>query len=175
MGRPAYIDFNYHVLPMKPRPTGGGRGAYSFRGFHLKVLREFIHGNRPLPLNISTDCLHSLEKLHLCIDTPCKFKASIMFDVLQHLHGVKFLTLNLELVEFLSSSIGNLISTPPSPFANLKSLKIYPTVDKMLVTTQPDQPPKLSTEISNYFLDGSPSVSFTMISQKVFTRITLYS
>ncbi|GKD15422.1 hypothetical protein Tco_1199829, partial [Tanacetum coccineum] len=47
--------------------------------------------------------------------------------VLQKFLSVKFLTINVEIPELLSRQL-KLVSNKPSPFANLKSLKIYPAV-----------------------------------------------
>ncbi|GKF32940.1 hypothetical protein Tco_0106140, partial [Tanacetum coccineum] len=63
-------------------------------------------------LKFSADVDFSLETLDLCISNP------------NYHAGVKFLTLNLEIFELLSSF--EPISHQPSPFANLNSLKIYP-------------------------------------------------
>ncbi|GKB35046.1 F-box domain containing protein [Tanacetum coccineum] len=75
----------------------------------------------------------------------------------------KFLTLNLEILEHLSSSV-EIVSHQPSPFANLKSLEIYPSlVEKWQLS------PKMvnvSTEVKNYLLDGSPGATFTMVSRE---------
>ncbi|KAI3717386.1 hypothetical protein L1987_68970 [Smallanthus sonchifolius] len=54
-------------------------------------------------LHFSTDSLHSLEKLDLCILSPDDVEvATRIFGLLQHLHRVKFLQLNLELVQDFS-------------------------------------------------------------------------
>ncbi|KAJ0431592.1 putative F-box domain, leucine-rich repeat domain superfamily, F-box-like domain superfamily [Helianthus annuus] len=75
---------------------------------------------------------------------------------LEKLRSVKFLTLNLELVKCLSSSV-ELISHQPSPFTNLKSLKIYPAdVSKPEVT--------MYTEVKNYLLGSSQGATFTLVS-----------
>ncbi|KAI7739803.1 hypothetical protein M8C21_024267, partial [Ambrosia artemisiifolia] len=119
-------------------------------------------------LKLSAD-LH-LEKANICIDCDFKEKAAALkiVHLLQQLHSVKFLTLNLELVKFLSSYV-ELISHQPSPFANLKSLKIYPVdVTRSKVT--------MSDEVKKYLLDGSPDVTLTMVSRKeirVMMNVTL--
>ncbi|KAK1438434.1 hypothetical protein QVD17_04243 [Tagetes erecta] len=114
-------------------------------------------------LQFSTDTLRSLDKFDLCIELPHMVDATSIFGLLQHLHGVKFLTLNSELVEFLALTMEKHILHSPSPFANLMGLKIYPKF--VYVNVYGEQRP-LSTEIKNYFLDGSPSASFTFISRK---------
>ena len=56
-----------------------------------------------------------------------------------------------------------LISYQPSPFVNLKSLKVYPgdSFVKVLET--------IPAEVKKYLLDGSPSATFTEVSYEVFT------
>ncbi|KAJ0427750.1 hypothetical protein HanHA300_Chr17g0638551 [Helianthus annuus] len=111
-------------------------------------------------LQLSTDLLH-LEKANICINY--KFEkngaAHKIVCLLQQLHSVKSLTLNLELVKHLSSHV-ELISHQPSPFANLKSLKIYP-----VCVTQPKV--TMSNEVKNYLLDSSPDVILTMVSYEI--------
>ncbi|KAJ0431498.1 putative F-box domain, leucine-rich repeat domain superfamily, F-box-like domain superfamily [Helianthus annuus] len=135
------------------------RLMYGLEGFrichprlsHLRIYdgkEKLFRGDQAV--HISKDTLHSLENLDL---GTLKADASKIFGLLQHLHGVKFLALNVELVEFLSASM-ELISSPPSPFTNLKSLEFYEVF-------RPLEKP-LSTEIMKYFLDGSPSASFKL-------------
>ncbi|XP_035842026.1 F-box protein At1g60400-like [Helianthus annuus] len=110
-------------------------------------------------LQLSTDLLH-LEKANICIN--CEFEEKVaahkIVCLLQQLHSVKFLTLNLEAVKLLSSYV-ELISHHPSPFANLKSLKIYPVyVTRPKVT--------MSNEVKNYLLGSSPDATLTMVSHE---------
>ncbi|KAI3713660.1 hypothetical protein L1987_72243 [Smallanthus sonchifolius] len=114
---------------------------------------------------LSTELLH-LENVDICIyrifEDEVAYTRKIV-DVLQQLHSVKFLTLNLELVKLLSFSV-EVISCQPSPFVNLKGLKIYP-VD---VTPEEHTQTKvtMSTEVKNYLLDGSRGATFTMVSHE---------
>nr|XP_043639201.1 uncharacterized protein LOC122610259 isoform X2 [Erigeron canadensis] len=91
-----------------------------------------------------------------------------MVCLLQQLYNVQFLTLNLKIIELLSSSV-ELISRQPSPFVNLKSLTIYP---RKLFMGEPSDLPKgkvhLSTEVKNYLLDldSSPGATLTMFSRE---------
>ncbi|GJS37445.1 hypothetical protein Tco_0535827 [Tanacetum coccineum] len=64
----------------------------------------------------------------------------------------------MEILEHVSSSV-EIISHQPSPFANLKSLKIYPKEWWL---------PKITMfiEVKNYLLDGSLGATFTMVSRK---------
>ncbi|KAI3713664.1 hypothetical protein L1987_72247 [Smallanthus sonchifolius] len=112
-------------------------------------------------LRLSTDLLH-LDKVDMRINYPPYGNKAYTHKIVclfEQLHSVKFLTLNLELVKLLSSSV-ELISHQPSPFVNLKCLKIYPPnyVTEPKVT--------MSTEIKNYLLDGSPGATLTMVSHE---------
>ncbi|XP_022022188.1 putative F-box/LRR-repeat protein At3g28410 [Helianthus annuus] len=111
------------------------------------------------PLEVSADLPH-LEKVDICIHH-CNDRADAhgIVCMLQKLHSVKFLTLNLEIIKILCSYV-ELISHQPSPFANLKSLEIYPKIHPDSEQTQP----KVTTEVKNYFVDGSPGATFTMFS-----------
>nr|GEX69902.1 F-box domain, leucine-rich repeat domain, L domain-like protein [Tanacetum cinerariifolium] len=68
----------------------------------------------------------------------------------------------LSLEKLLSSSV-ELISRQPSPFANLKNLKIYPIHNKVY------EKANVSAVLENFFLDSSPSATLTMISREVHT------
>ncbi|KAK9052832.1 hypothetical protein SSX86_029462 [Deinandra increscens subsp. villosa] len=113
-----------------------------------------------LPLHISTNSVHSPEKADICVTSPHTAHADQIVCLLQQLHNVKFLSLNLEIVELLSSSVG-LHLHQPSPFVNLKSLNIHPE----RVYWCEEEPPKvaMSTELKRYLLDGSPGAAFTMV------------
>ncbi|XP_076920471.1 uncharacterized protein LOC143581602 [Bidens hawaiensis] len=54
------------------------------------------------------------------------------------------------------------ISPQPSPFCNLKSLKVYP--DYVPLDDETHERVNLSTKVINYLLDGSPGATFTLIS-----------
>ncbi|XP_076899503.1 F-box/LRR-repeat protein At5g02910-like [Bidens hawaiensis] len=126
------------------------------------------------PLQLPADLLH-LEKVEISsfrpfdvfafnLDLPSDDKANAhkIVSLLQQLHIVKFLTLNMEIIEILFSSV-ELISHLPSPFANLKSLKIH----RKIYSTQKEQTqPEVTmcTEVKNYLFDGSPGATFTMVS-----------
>ncbi|KAJ0505873.1 putative leucine-rich repeat domain superfamily [Helianthus annuus] len=68
---------------------------------HLTSL--FDNGYRPLRL--STDSLHSLEKANICVSDPEDANAHQIVCLLQQLHNVHSLTLNLEIAEVLYNSI----------------------------------------------------------------------
>ncbi|GJW89840.1 F-box domain containing protein [Tanacetum coccineum] len=115
------------------------------------------------PLFIFSNGFGSLEKVDLRVSCRDLKDAPKMFSLLQHLHSVKFLRLNLEIVELLSSS-AELVFNQPSPFSNLKSLKIYPKDVDSKERTQ--KKANMSVEVKNYLLDGSPSATFTMVSRE---------
>ncbi|XP_023768592.1 F-box/LRR-repeat protein At5g02910-like [Lactuca sativa] len=113
---------------------------------------------------LSTQGFPSLENADLCIFRPTKADAHKIVCLLQKLHNVKFLTLNLEILELLTSSVEP-ISHQHSPFGNLKILKFltsYPTTVYMEV--QPYENVTTSTEIKNTLQDSFPSAIFTTIS-----------
>ncbi|KAI7732834.1 hypothetical protein M8C21_022162, partial [Ambrosia artemisiifolia] len=102
-----------------------------------------------------------LEKADIRVKFPqCAHQVLLL---LQQLHNVKFLTLSLEIVELLSSSV-ELMSNQRSPFANLKSLKIYPERD--LSEVREHERVKMSAEVRGYLLDSSPGATFTMVSRE---------
>ncbi|KAF5782340.1 hypothetical protein HanRHA438_Chr11g0507401 [Helianthus annuus] len=121
------------------------------------------------PLEVSADLPH-LEKVDICIHH-CNVGADAheIVCMLQKLHSVKFLTLNLEIIKILCSYV-ELISHQPSPFANLKCLEIYPKIHPDSEQTQP----KVTTEVKNYFVDGSPGATFTMFSHEVCTPCSIF-
>ncbi|GJU87955.1 F-box domain containing protein [Tanacetum coccineum] len=140
--------------------------------YNRDCLREYKHlisapnlisliyeGYDPLPL--STDGFHSLEKVDLCICDISQEAAEALEIVrlFQQIQSVKFLTLNLEILELLSSYV-RVISHHPPPFANLKSLDIYPKMVNAWET------PKDITEVKNYLLDSSQGATFTMVSRQ---------
>ncbi|KAK1438307.1 hypothetical protein QVD17_04114 [Tagetes erecta] len=70
----------------------------------------------------------------------------------------------MEITEVLSSSSVDLILDQPSPFVNLKSLKVYPERE-----CQGKRAPKkvtMSTKLKSFLLDSSPGSTFTMVSRE---------
>ncbi|PWA99333.1 F-box domain, Leucine-rich repeat domain, L domain-like protein [Artemisia annua] len=114
-------------------------------------------------VQFSSDGLRSLERVDLCIskqndsDKLDKTDAHKFFDQLQQLHNAKHLTVNLQIFQLLSPLM-ELVSYQPSPFVELKSLKAYPrgAYSKVQET--------IPNEVKKYFLDSSPSATFTMVS-----------
>ncbi|XP_076902141.1 F-box/FBD/LRR-repeat protein At5g22700-like [Bidens hawaiensis] len=140
----------------------------NWSGVHLVSAPElaYLHykgGDDDIPMKVSAD-LH-LEKVDVCIQ--CSFEddeyTRKTVCLLQQLRCVKFLTLNFELVELLSSSV-EVISHQPSPFANLKSLKIYPAYVILEDQTQPEV--TVSPEVKNFLLGSSSGATFTMVSHE---------
>ncbi|KAK9052906.1 hypothetical protein SSX86_029536 [Deinandra increscens subsp. villosa] len=114
-------------------------------------------------MDLSADFL-SLQKVDIHI--PCysidKEDAHGIVSLLQQLHSVKFLTLNLEIIKTLSSFV-ELISHLPSPFTNLKRLKIYPAYVDPDEETQSEEL-TMCSKVKSYLLDGSLGATFTMVS-----------
>ncbi|XP_076931424.1 putative F-box/FBD/LRR-repeat protein At4g13965 [Bidens hawaiensis] len=135
-----------------------GRGIHLISAPNLAFLQYKGAFNS---LQFSGELLH-LEESSIDIYRPFEDKANAhkVVCLFQQLHSVKFLTLDFELFKFLSSYV-ELISHQPSPFANLKSLKIYP----YNANESEEQTPLkvMSTEVKNYLLDGSPGATFTMV------------
>ncbi|KAI7732836.1 hypothetical protein M8C21_022164 [Ambrosia artemisiifolia] len=114
-------------------------------------------------LHFPADDYLSLEKADICLKYPkC---AHQVLRLLQQLRNVKFLTLSLEIVELLSLSM-ELISNQPSPFANLKSLKVHP--ERYLYEVRKLERVKMSSEVRGYLLDSSPGATFTMVSREEY-------
>ncbi|KAI7739819.1 hypothetical protein M8C21_024283, partial [Ambrosia artemisiifolia] len=109
-------------------------------------------------LQLPANDYFSLEKAYISIFRPKD--AHQVLCLLQQLHNVKFLTLNLEIVECLSSSV-ELMTNQPSPFANLKSLNIYPIREQV-----PGHGVKMSAEVKGYLLDSSSGATFTMVTRE---------
>ncbi|XP_076925454.1 uncharacterized protein LOC143588289 isoform X2 [Bidens hawaiensis] len=111
-------------------------------------LEFFLYkGNKCLPF--STDDFHSLEKADICVVRPTD--AHQVLRLLQQLHNVKSLTLNLEIVELLSLLV-ELMSCQSSPFANLKSLNFHQV-------SYGNKRIKMSAEVKSYLLDSSPGAT----------------
>ncbi|PWA80130.1 F-box domain, Leucine-rich repeat domain, L domain-like protein [Artemisia annua] len=138
---------------------------------HLSCARELVslifEGFESDWVQFSSYGLRSLERVDLCIPKKHysykrnKTHAHKFFDQLQQLHNAKHLTLNLQIFQLLSELM-ELISYQPSPFSELKSLKAYPrgAYSKVQET--------IPNEVKKYFLDSSPSATFTVVSCEKF-------
>ncbi|KAI3679979.1 hypothetical protein L2E82_50715 [Cichorium intybus] len=118
------------------------------------------------PLQISTQDCPSLEKVDLCIFNPLSRDVHEIVCLLQQIHGVKFLTLNMEILELISSSMG-VISHQPFAFADFKILK-FSTVQPIRVYLEVRAQEKVtrSTEIKNNQLDIFSSAIFADFSSE---------
>ncbi|XP_071696092.1 F-box/LRR-repeat protein At3g26922-like [Rutidosis leptorrhynchoides] len=130
-------------------------------------LRSLVcKGWRSLKLN--TDGFQLLEKADICISNPHICHVDSIVYLLEQLHTVKSLKLNLEVIELLSSSV-ELILHQPSPFVNLKNVSIYPV--KVEKHELPKKKVTISTEVKNYLLDGCTGANITMVSREVYMYI----
>ncbi|KAF5767284.1 hypothetical protein HanXRQr2_Chr14g0622501 [Helianthus annuus] len=68
-----------------------------------------------------------------------------------------------KILQLLSSFVEQLAHLP-SPFANLKSLKIHPERERLKVREH--KRVEMSAEVRSYLLDGSPGATFTMVSRE---------
>ncbi|GJV02968.1 F-box domain containing protein [Tanacetum coccineum] len=109
------------------------------------------------PLLFATYGFHSLEKARICYYLPVGTHAPEILSLLQQLHNVKFLTINLDIVKILSSSV-ELHSHQTSAFSNLKSLWILPMIDE-----SSDADHIMSAEIKSYFLKSSLNATLTLV------------
>ncbi|XP_071695724.1 uncharacterized protein [Rutidosis leptorrhynchoides] len=107
------------------------------------------------------NALPSLEKADICIHYPSD--ALKIINMLQQFCSVKYLTMNVEIVELLSTSV-DLISNQPSPFANLETLKIYPVTGILVGRTLKNV--DVSTVVKSYLLDTSPHATLTIVSRE---------
>ncbi|KAM0059689.1 putative leucine-rich repeat domain superfamily, F-box-like domain superfamily [Helianthus debilis subsp. tardiflorus] len=112
-------------------------------------------------LSLSTDDFPSLEKADICVSYPRDAHQALR--LLQQLHNVKSLTLNLEIVELLNKSV-DLMSYQPSPFVNLKSLKIHPV--RELSEVREHTRGKMYAEVKSYLLDSSTGATLIMVSRE---------
>ncbi|XP_071695722.1 F-box/LRR-repeat protein At3g26922-like [Rutidosis leptorrhynchoides] len=143
----------------------------------LSLTLKFVHGvvkaiapqlkNISLALSYNDyfpcfeNALPSLEKADICIHYPCD--ALKIINMLQQLCSNKYLTINMEILELLSSKM-DLISNQPSPFANLETLKVYPLTEILIGQTQ--KKVDVSALVKSYLLDSSPNATLTMVSRE---------
>nr|XP_043607869.1 putative F-box/FBD/LRR-repeat protein At4g03220 [Erigeron canadensis] len=116
-------------------------------------------------LHLSTNGFHSLEKVDLCVTVYREdyVDARGIVSLFQKFKSVKYLKLNMEIVELLSSYV-ELVSHHPSPFNKLKRLKIYPVAE--LLEEEEQNTVKISTDVKSYLLDNSPDATFTMVTRE---------
>ncbi|XP_076913998.1 F-box protein At1g60400-like [Bidens hawaiensis] len=119
-----------------------------------------LHYSGTHALRLSTKGFPSLEKADICVYFPNDPDAHKIFHLLQQLHNVHILTLNLEVVEILSSSV-ELVLPQSSPFVNLKRLSIYPF--KQYWPEKAPHKVAMSSQLKSYLLDGSPKCAYTIV------------
>ncbi|MFS7926183.1 putative F-box domain, leucine-rich repeat domain superfamily, F-box-like domain superfamily [Helianthus anomalus] len=110
-------------------------------------------------LQLSTEGFDSLEKVNLSLSMPYyepKRFFPLLLSLFQKIHSTKYLVINLDIIETLSLCLDQL-SLEPSPFDNLKCLKI-----NMVSQKQKDHIPTVPTQVRNYFLENSPSATLIM-------------
>ncbi|GJZ68212.1 hypothetical protein Tco_0631452 [Tanacetum coccineum] len=107
------------------------------------------------------DSFHSVNKVTVSLFyhgtlSPCnEDDARETIKMLQELRSARFLTLSIDIIECLSS-FPDVLSHPPSPFSNLISLNINPSMMK------PSYKVKMSIEAQNFLLENSPNATFSM-------------
>ncbi|KAI3728231.1 hypothetical protein L6452_16864 [Arctium lappa] len=124
-----------------------GLSTLSYRGFP--------------PPQLSKEGFHSLNKVTISLsiyssNMPFKEKdARKTINLLQEVHSARFLTLNFDIVECISS-FPDLISHRPSPFSNLICLDIDSDMRNDAYKVN------MSTEARNFLLENSPNATFIM-------------
>ncbi|KAL7610841.1 hypothetical protein Lser_V15G10546 [Lactuca serriola] len=120
-------------------------------------------------VQFSNDRFHSLNKVTICLSDyyptmPCKEEsARKIINMLQQLHSARYLTLNADIVEYISL-FPDLLSQHPAPFSNLICLTMdyCKKKDAFIVT--------MSSETRKFLLENSPSATFTMKLPKIHSR-----
>ncbi|CAH1414729.1 unnamed protein product [Lactuca virosa] len=112
----------------------------------------------------------SLEKVDLCFRVNLHYtglhqQARKLACLLNQLHNVKFLTLNLGILQILSSSMEP-VSHQPSPFANLNILKFLTCPATLYMELQPHENVATSTQIKHNMQDSFSSAIITIISRE---------
>ncbi|KAI3728233.1 hypothetical protein L6452_16866 [Arctium lappa] len=113
------------------------------------------------PLQLSNDGFHSLNKVAICLSIHRPRKpyneevARKTINMLQEVRSARFLTLNADVVECISS-FPELISHHPSPFSNLICVNIDSSMRKDAYKV------KMSIEARNFLLENCPSTTFIM-------------
>ncbi|XP_071708017.1 F-box/FBD/LRR-repeat protein At1g16930-like, partial [Rutidosis leptorrhynchoides] len=141
---------------------------WDYEALHLQSIPKLVslvfQGRYSGLLQISSSFdLCFLERVDLSIYVPFYEEIKDLKDdhnlvaLLRQIHNATYITLDLDTVQLISF-FGELMLHQPSPFANLKHLKVYP-FDPYSAVQQ-----TMPTEVKNYFLDASPGATFTMVS-----------
>lgn len=158
-------------------------------------LTSLIYRHRDA-FEFDAEYLPSLERVDFCICKPHPANMKDIVCVLQKFQSVKFLTINLEIPELLSS-MSELVSNKTSPFASLKSLKIYPAnidgweeeydyydeddgedeeeeedEDKDEEDEDKEDEVNISSEVKDFFLQSSPSATVTVVTFQEIRAVT---
>ncbi|MFS7927463.1 putative F-box domain, leucine-rich repeat domain superfamily, F-box-like domain superfamily [Helianthus anomalus] len=110
-------------------------------------------------LRLCLEGFNALEKVNISMSNSRLRKerhVPSLLDLFRTLRTVKFLILDVDVIESLSSCLDQL-SGEPCPFDNLKCLTINTTRLK-----QRDCIPTLPTQVRKYFLENSPNAAFIM-------------
>ncbi|KAI3728235.1 hypothetical protein L6452_16868 [Arctium lappa] len=124
-----------------------GLSSLCYRGYHHAQL--------------SKEGFHSLNKVTICLSSYCSKRqykeedARRTINMLQEVHSARFLTLNTDIVECISS-FPDLLSHHPSPFSNLICLNIDSGMKKDAYKVN------MPTQARNFLLENSPSATFIM-------------
>ncbi|PWA99113.1 F-box domain, cyclin-like protein [Artemisia annua] len=113
---------------------------------------------------LSVEAFNSLEKVNLCDSNYHVHKKRgfpRLLELFQKLSFVKVLTLDIDIVETLSSNLDQL-SYEPCPFNNLKCLKINPPPQ---INTDPI--PTIPSEVREYLLHNSPNATCNLNSPQL--------
>ncbi|GJU06944.1 hypothetical protein Tco_1123374 [Tanacetum coccineum] len=112
-------------------------------------------------LQLSTKGFSSLEKVNLSKSNENDREDRNfprLLDLFKKLSSAKFLTLDMDIIQTLSSNLDRL-SREPGPFQNLKSVKINTS---RLQHTDPI--PTIPPQVRDYFLENSPNATFIIAS-----------
>ncbi|XP_071702104.1 F-box/LRR-repeat protein At3g26922-like [Rutidosis leptorrhynchoides] len=114
---------------------------------------------KPFFNRFSADDLSCLEKVDFYMSSSYEEDGYFVIQMLQQFRNVKYLTIGLEIVELLESSLG-IIPNMPSPFTKLKSLTIYPGWE------EGEKKANIPIEIKDFLLNGSPSATVSIYSRE---------
>ncbi|XP_071691481.1 uncharacterized protein [Rutidosis leptorrhynchoides] len=127
---------------------------------HLKIYAPELTSLKyeaPCYENFYARGLSCLEKVEFFM-CPFEEDGHAIIKMLQQFHNVKHLTLGLEILEL--ESVVDAVSNLPSPFANLKSLKIYPRRD------YGEKKVNIPTQVKNFLLGASPNATVSIYSRE---------
>ncbi|KAJ0859762.1 putative F-box domain, leucine-rich repeat domain superfamily, F-box-like domain superfamily [Helianthus annuus] len=118
-------------------------------------------------LRLCLEGFNALEKVNISMSNSRLRKerhVPSLLELFRTLRTVKFLILDVDVIESLSSCLDQL-SGEPCPFDNLKCLKINTTPTQL---KQRDCIPTIPTQVRKYFLENSPNATFIMDLPQVY-------